>query len=231
MPKIMEMAELVNQGGYRFVAVLTWPKENPDPEDKVHQDKIVKNKMADVLIQQPPEVQHTFTFNLSGERTLLITGYTLKPTDLYKFVKKITGEDGSGNLTHISVKFAPRQSPTAMDMVDNLGCFQGETSTVPGYYRFVAKLYWDPKDDQVARKTIADKVKEAQNQQIPGINPLIQCDILVGDQTAWIVGFTEKPSSLQSFISKIVYKGVTEAKVSHATTGPQVNTILNNING
>jgi hypothetical protein len=228
MPKLMEIAELLKQGGYRFVAELTWPKENPDPEDEVHQDKRVKDKSADLLIEQPQEVQHTFTFNLSGERTLLFTGFTLRPKDLYKFIKKIKGEDGSGNLTHISVKFTPKKDPTENDKVVNLGYFQDGTSPESAY-RFVAKLYWDPKDDKDARDRITQTVQKVQNQEIPGINPLIQCDILVGEQTAWIVGFTDTPSSLQKFISKIVYKFVIDARVSHATTGPQVNTILEHI--
>jgi hypothetical protein len=241
MPKVMDIAEILAQGGYRFVVVCAWPKENPDPEDEVHQDKRVKDKMANLVIRQPQEVQHTFTFNLSGERTLLISGYTLKPKDLYKFVKEIQGEDGSekSKPTHISVKLTPGKDPTPTNMVLGVGLpFQGDISPEPDGHRFVAKLYWDPKDDEAARNRITDIVTKAQNGEVDGIDKVMQCDILVGEQAAWIVGFAHKgsrkpyqhsPENLQRFISKIVYQGVIDARVSHATTGPQVNTILNNI--
>jgi hypothetical protein len=230
--KVMEIAKLLDQGGYRFVAVCTWSKVNPNPGE-VHQDKKAKKILADLLGQQPQEVQHTFTFNLCGERTFLITGFTKNPEELDKFIKKIEIEDGSGNLTNVKVKFTPKKYPTPNDMVDSLNYFQGDVSPEPAGYRFVAKLYgWDPKPevDEMARQTITRIVTDAQNGEIDGINKLIQCDILIGGQTAWIVGFAERPKNLQYFISKIVYKGVIEARVSHATSGPQVNTILNDIN-
>jgi hypothetical protein len=225
MAILMGIAELLDQGAYRFVAVLTWSKENPDPEDPVHQDKKTKNKLTDLILNKPPEVQFTYTFNLSGERTVLVTGYTLNPKDLYKFVKKIKGEDGPGNSTHISVKVTPTKDPTPTYKVLNVGPpFQGDISPEPPGYRFVAKLYWDPKDDEEAQNRITEIITKAQKGEIDGINPLIQCDILVGEQTAWIVGFTDTNHNLQKFISKIVYQFVIDARVSHAITGPQAMT-------
>ncbi len=243
MAKVMDISELKDL--FRFVVKCTWDKKNPNPGED-HQDKKAKKILSDLLGQQPPEVKETFTFNLCGERTFLITGLTLSPDDLAKFVKMIT-EDGFGNLTNVKVEFAPKKWPTEKDKVVSVGnYFQGSISPEPGGYRFVAKLWWDPndEDDKAAQKTITDIVTKVQNQgpqhpEIPGINPLIQCDILVGDQTAWIVGFAHNtnsehpqsaPENLQRFISKMVYKGVINSRVSHATSGPQVNTILNDVN-
>jgi hypothetical protein len=237
--RIMAKKDPLPKGAYRFVAVLTWPKENPDPEDQDHQDKKAKSKLVELLgVDKPPEVLNTYTFNLSGERTFLITGYTESPQKLYKFIKKITP-------ANISVKFAPRKNPTEKDQVLSVGApFKGDMSPEPGGHRFVAKLYWDPRDDADARSRITDIVTKVQNQdpQIPGINKVMQCDILVGEQIAWIVGFAYEtppptpsdlfysgPDNLQRFISRIVYKQMIDARVSHATSGPVVNKILDNI--
>jgi hypothetical protein len=232
----MAKIEKLPPDAYRFVAVLTWKKGYPDRESKVHQDKITKDTLANLLGVQPPQVLNTFTFNLCGERTLLITGYTRSPGDLDTFINMITG--GS----HITV-----HCTAGNDQVESVvDSFQGPISPEPGGHRFVANLTWDKKDDDGATKRIREIVMKVQNQdpqdpEIPGINKVMQCCILVEEQTAWIVGFAYEtratpsepylsgPDNLQRFISRIVYKQMIDAKVSHATSGPVVNEILNKI--
>jgi len=229
MARVMGVPELVAQGGYRFVAVCTWSKENPNTGEHIHQDRKVKNIFANLIAQSLTWVQHTFTFNLCGERTFLFTGLTTGVDDLNKFINTIT-HDASGNPTNIKVEYTPKNGETDDNKVEPVGkSFDSTLGPEPGGYRFVAKLSWGLNDDTAARNRISEKATLAQSGGFSGIDRVLQCDILVGEQTAWIVGFANGPDDLQTFISSIVHQYVIDARVSHVTSGPKVNFILEQI--
>lgn len=195
------------EGCDRFVVVLTWPKK--DPRGNVFPDLQAKEKLS-LWYRSIPEIFNTNNFNLSGERTFLITGWT-KSDLLEKFIARVKAD---APFMNVESYFEGAGEMEPLQDFDN--------KPASGY-RFIAKLAWDSEEDQPAKKIIKRRIEKAAKGGFEGIDKEIKCDLLKGkggQNFAWIVGFTKNPWSLQYFISSIVFNSCIECKVSHGIPGP-----------
>jgi hypothetical protein len=83
----------VEEGYYRFVAILTWPPQA---------DLVAAQKLK-IVLQAPQGIDavNTQTYYLTGERTFVIIGFTPSAIDLQKFISSIIfGTDLDAKVYH-----------------------------------------------------------------------------------------------------------------------------------
>ena len=99
-----------------------------------------------------------------------------------------------------------------------------------GYYPFVVIFTWDPKDDAVALGRFRNALqffKRFQGVEKPGIDPqTAQTYNLTGARSFIVLGHTNSPKELQTFVSSIVFNTGILAHLHHVVEAHEFEDVI-----